>query len=556
MQIKTITLFSVFICLFWFSFLSVSGQTPLVTPKADNKEDNSATAQRKPALSQQLSYTEQPDYKAYTSAMREKAPDKKIRAIETYLLDFPNSAYVEIVQVPLLDAIIKTAPNDKERIYRQALRTIVGIKTDLPYSHISSVGNTYNSVINLLYKAGMNDKAEEIAQKGIAVIDEINTRQIFAAKYPMWMTLGQIYLKNGNLLKAENYFKQSLKGNYEGNTSLLGLSDIAEKRKNLKMQLHYLMQADAKGILKKDRRAKLEELYLKQNGSIEKLRAALDENYKRLNPFPFSVGKYTPTEKRTKRTILTELFTGSACPPCVTADIAFEALIQRYNPSDVTVLIYDLHVPRPDPLTNPTSLARARFYGATSTPTYFINGLDKQIGGGISRKAAKVFLDKLTPKIEAELERESEADLNLSALNENGFVKVNINFNNVSSQSLNLKLHVGLVENEVSYMGENGVRFHPMTVREFGGEKRSGFVLKEKSGNIRWDFDLQKVSADLKDYLDKYEQERREDDKNFAFIEKKYELNTQNLSVVAFIQDDNTKNILQTAFVNLAGRKK
>lgn len=531
-------------------------QIPIITPQTDKKDGSAAPLQTKPTPTPLPSYMMQPDYKAYISAVREKDPDKKVRAIETYLLDFPNSAYIESVQIPLLDAIIKTTPNDGERIYRQALRTIGGVKTNLPFSGIYFIANTYNAVVNLLYKAGMSDKAEEIAQKGIDVIDEVNTRQIFTAKSPMWTTLGQIYLKNGNLLKAEKYFKQSLTGSYEGNTALLGLSDIAEKRKKHKMQLDYLMHADAKGILKKERRAKMEELYLKQYRSTDKLRATLDENYKRLNPFPFSVAKYTTTEKRTKRTILTELFTGSACPPCITADTAFEGLIQRYNPSDVTVLIYDLHIPGPDPLTNPTSLARARFYGAHSTPTYFINGSDKQTGGGIDRKAAKDFIGKLTPKIDSQLERESEAELNLSAARENGIIKATVNFENVRSESSNLKLYVGLVENEVSYMGENGIRFHPMTVREFGGEDHSGFAIKDKSGKIEWNFDLQKISADLKNYLEKYEQERREDDKDFSFIEKKHELNHQNLSVVAFIQDDKTKNILQTAYINLASTKK
>lgn len=555
MQIKTITLLSTVFCVFSFSILTASAQTA-TTPKTDKKDDTAASPQTKPTPPPMPSFMAQPDYVAYMSALREKDPDKKVTAIEKYLADFPNSAFIGTAQEQLLDAIVKIAPNDKERIYKQAVRVIAGIKTDSPFAGTYFIANTYNSVVNALYKAGMNDKAEEIANKGIAVIDEVNAKQIFASKSPMWTTLGQIYLKNGDLKKAEQYFKQSLAGNYEGNTALLGLADIAEKRDKPKMQLDFLMQADAKGNLKKDRRAKLEELYVKEHRSTDGLRETLDENYKRLNPLPVAVVKYTPTAKRTKRTVLAELFTGSACPPCVTADTAFEALMQRYNPSDVAILIYDLHIPAPDPLTNPATVARARFYGANSTPTYIVNGSEKQTGGGINRKAAGAFLDKLTPKIDTQLERESEADLNLSAANENGVVKANVNFDNVRSDSSNLKLYVGLVENEVSYMGENGVRFHPMTVRELGGENRGGFALKEKSGKIEWQFDLQKISADLKNYLDKYEQDRREDDKDFAFVEKKYEINPKNLSVVAFIQDDKTKNILQTAFVNLADAKK
>jgi hypothetical protein len=105
-------------------------------------------------------------------------------------------------------------------------------------------------------------------------------------------------------------------------------------------------------------------------------------------------------------------------------------------------------------------------------------------------------------------------------------------------------------------MGENGVRFHPMVVREIAGENRSGFDLKDKSGKIQWQFDVAKVSSDLKSYLDKYESDQQKEDKDFAFTEKKHQINGKNLAVVAFIQDEKTKAVLQSAFIDLADTKK
>jgi tetratricopeptide (TPR) repeat protein len=542
----------------------VSGQEVITDSKPAAAQDKKSPASPSPSPAVKPtpapppapSFMEQPDYKAYMAGVREKDPHKKIALLEKFLVDFPDSHLDSQVQEQLFQAVIKAAPTDKERIYGQALKAIGAIQTENPYMLVTQVANTYNSVINSLFKVGMNDRALEIAEKGVVTIDTMTAQQMFRSKSPMWVTLGQIYLKNGDIKKAEQYFKQAISGDYEGNRALVGLAEIAENRRKPKQQLDYLIQADAKGILKIDQRAKLEELYAKRHGSTAGLRDMLDANYKRLNPLPITVVKYSPTPKRTNRTVLAELFTGAACRPCITADTAFEALLVRYNPSDVTVLIYDLHIPGPDPITNPAAIARAKFYGATTTPTYIVNGTDKQTGGGVNRKEAGVFLAKLTPKIDSHLERESEAELRLSASMENGIVKTNADFANVKGDYSGLKLHITLVEHEISYMGENGVRFHPMVVREIGGENRSGFDLKDKSGRIAWKFDVAKVTADLKSYLDKYETDQRKEDKDFAFTEKKHQLNGKNLAVVAFIQDEKTKTVLQSAFIDLAETKK
>ena len=556
MRIKTFSLFSA-IC-FAVLLSTASAQEIVVTVTADQKSVKPAAApspNSKPAPPVP-SFMEQPDYKAYISAMREKDPNKKLAAIEKYLADFPNSAFITTAQGELLDAVIKVAPNDKERIYQQALRTIASVKTDSSFGATYFISNTYNSVVNSLYKAGMNDKAEEIAQKGISLIDETDSKSLFAAKYPMWQKLGQIYLKNNDLKRAELYFRQSIAGEYEGNTALLGLAEIAGKRKKDKQQLEYLLQADARGAMKREQRDALARLYAKRHGSAEGLREMLDENYRRANPLPFVAAKYAPTARRSRRTVLAELFTGSECRPCITADTAFEAFLERYNPADVAVLIYDLHIPGPDPITNPATIARAKFYGANSTPTYFINGGERQSGGGVNRKESKFFYDKVTPLIDAQLEKESEADLRVSAAMENNLVKAVADFDNIKGDYSSLRLYIGLVENELSYTGGNGVRFHPMVVRELGGTQRDGFPLQNKNGKIEWQFDLQKVSSDLKTYIDDYEQTLQKDDKDFVFSEKKYQIDGKNLSVVAFIQDEKTKKVLQSAYIDLASTKK
>ena len=74
---------------------------------------------------------------------------------------------------------------------------------------------------------------------------------------------------------------------------------------------------------------KLEALYVKLHkdakpGSLE---AMLDARYRKMFP-TLHVARYQPTPERSDRTVLAEIFTGSGCPPCVAADLAFDAMME------------------------------------------------------------------------------------------------------------------------------------------------------------------------------------------------------------------------------------
>jgi hypothetical protein len=107
-----------------------------------------------------------------------------------------------------------------------------------------------------------------------------------------------------------------------------------------------------------------------------------------------------------------------------------------------------------------------------------------------------------------------------------------------------------LVEKELRFNGENGIRFHPMVVRAFGGEKADGYPMDAPSGSFTATFDLEAVSKGIKDHLDDYESKGHRGE-SFKFSEKKYAINRGNLAVVAFVQDTKTKHVLQAAWVDL-----
>ena len=85
--------------------------------------------------------------------------------------------------------------------------------------------------------------------------------------------------------------------------------------------------------------------------------------------------------------VLLELFTGAECGPCVAADLAFDAVSSAYRPTELITLEYHLHIPRPDPLTAPDSVARAAYYEVRSTPSTLFNGVPAALHGGPAEHA-------------------------------------------------------------------------------------------------------------------------------------------------------------------------
>lgn len=263
------------------------------------------------------------------------------------------------------------------------------------------------------------------------------------------------------------------------------------------------------------------------------------------------------------------------------ASLAFDAGLDRFKRAEYVLLNYHVHIPLPDPMVNPSTLARQSSYGVNSTPSYFIDG-DKDGGGGSAANARSIFDSKVDPVVQKHLEAAPEAKIDLRARRAGSTVTVNAKVSKLASKSDKLKLHIVLVEEQVRYSGENGMRFHEMVVRSVAtppapagkrpapadtGEKKSaadatadakavlaaagaaqGFALKPgKGGSVEYTFDLAKVVADGKAHLDDFET-RPFRGNPYSFREKKNEV-TGTLSVVAFVQDDATKKILQAVYV-------
>ncbi|HEV2945934.1 MAG TPA: hypothetical protein VGX70_01070 [Gemmataceae bacterium] len=279
---------------------------------------------------------------------------------------------------------------------------------------------------------------------------------------------------------------------------------------------------------------------------LDKLEAKADQEYLKKMP-PFQPDPYHGRKNKSDRVVLFELFTGAQCPPCVAADLAFDGLTKTYKPEEVVLLQYHVHVPGPDPLTNPDTEARWKYYSseAEGTPWSFLDGASKAQGGGgvdVSKDRYFDYRDAINPL----LEKAARAKLQLSATRQGDKIDIQSEVSDLEKTGEKVRLRFALVEDQVRYVGGNQVRFHHHVVRAMPGSS-AGFPLKEKAAKQSASVNLSELRQSLTTYLDEF-------GKSHAFPNSRRPLDLKNLRVVAFIQDDQTKEVLQAAQVDVKGQ--
>jgi len=349
----------------------------------------------------------------------------------------------------------------------------------------------------------------------------------------------------GQVAKGQELLEEAHAGDPELSAVDAALGELAAKAGQDQKALEYLIPASLSGLAPKSANDALEAIYRKQhNGSADGFQTMLDAEYQKRFPNPVAVEPYHADAKRSDRVVLAEVFTGSGCPPCLGADLAFDAAMERYPRVDFAVLMYHEHVPRPDPMSNPDAQARAKEYDVRGVPTYAIDG--KVIGGGGgSRTYAKTVFDRFEKDVEKDLQTPAEAHFSASANLSGDAVEVQVAVKDVKSESKDLKLDIVLVEKKLRYTGENGIRYHPMVVRAIDTEP----VSSEQAVHHR--FALAEISQALHQHLDTYEAGGHRGE-TFRFSEKKYQIDPNDLAVVVFVQDGKTHHVLQASYIDLA----
>jgi hypothetical protein len=278
-------------------------------------------------------------------------------------------------------------------------------------------------------------------------------------------------------------------------------------------------------------------------GRLDKLEAKADADYLKRMP-GYEPEPFRGRKNKGDRAVLVELFTGAQCPPCVAADLAFDGLVKTYKPDDVVLLQYHLHVPGPDPLTNPDAEARQEYYGKAlqGTPTAFFNGSPKAEGGGDLDAAKDKYFD-YRDVINPLLEKPAKAQLKVSATRQGDKIDIQAEVSDLEKPGDKVRLRFALVEEQVRYVGGNQVRFHHDVVRALPGGA-DGFPLKERTAKQTATVNLAELKKNLSSYLDEFA-------KKTPFPNDRRPLDLKKLKVVAFVQDDDSKEVLQAAQVDV-----
>jgi hypothetical protein len=253
---------------------------------------------------------------------------------------------------------------------------------------------------------------------------------------------------------------------------------------------------------------------------------------------------YAGRKGKSDRAVLVELFTGVRCQPCVAADLTLDALGKTFRPSQAVLLEYHLHVSGPDPLTNSAAEARARFYELRAAPTLFLDGSPGPAAEGSVEDGAERY-DEYVAALRPLLERPAGAKLTLDARRKGNQVEAKVSASGVPKDEEDAVLRVVLVEEQVDYAGANKLPAYRHVVRAFLGKPEGVKIAPGKAVDQSYQVNLEELRKSLKEYLDKY-------DKEAPAPTKDRPLALKNLKVVAFVQNDRTRAVLQAAQVDVS----
>ena len=543
------------------------------------------------------------DQRAFAAARTISDPQQRLDAMQHFVQTYPKSSSASRAQGDIFDSLLKYFPQRTAEIDTQARLLVKDAGKGL--SKLSYETYVADSLAEASDTGVDLPRAEKLAKEAVAKYTESNFDKDAldsAKKYKQpaptpaalhsrfasdrasaLAALAKVDMDEHKPQPATALLSKaySLDPNVDEVNLLRG--EIALDQHKDAEALDDLERAQLTGELKSPWREKMMELYRNaHNGTEQGFLADMDAQYARIFPEPFTPQPHKPAD--THQTALLELFTGSACGPCVAADLAVDALLKTYSRNELIVLAYDQHIPEPDPLANPDSIARAKFYGVRYTPTSMLNGKSLWEGGG-SRASAEESYKEATKQIDATATKPSGVQMLLTAdRSSDGLIHATATVSVTNPQQLqkalapdppakptdtktpaatpaqtaiavqttptepHLVTNFALVEDDIRYSGENGIRFHRMVVRALA---QPASETAKPNKTLDATFNPATISSKLKDYLDGYE-EKNDRFGKVKFLTKDTALEADHLAVVAWVEDTNTHRVLQAAFAPLA----
>jgi hypothetical protein len=262
-----------------------------------------------------------------------------------------------------------------------------------------------------------------------------------------------------------------------------------------------------------------------------------------IKPKPFAGRK-----AKSDRAALVELFTSAELPQAVAAGLAFDALGRSFKPGEVVLVQYDVNTrSATDPLSSPAGEDRAGYYQQAlgAIPALFIVGAPGPDSEGDISEAPDKY-EEVRALIEPLLEAPAKVKLQVTAQRQGAKVKVKVNVSDLEAGGDKVRLRVLLVEPQVEYAGANKQTPQRHVVRAFVGKAAGETVAKGKPLEKTETVDVEALRKELKAYLDKVAEKK-------AFAGKERPLELKKLAVVAFVQNDETGEVLQAARADVTG---
>lgn len=288
----------------------------------------------------------------------------------------------------------------------------------------------------------------------------------------------------------------------------------------------------------------LHRLWKEKHGDTKGVPQFADEIYEKRLKSIAAPPRAPRKEGEGNRTVLCELLTGSACPPCVGADVATTALETTYAKSEVIVLRYHQHSPAPDPLANPDCEQRFSDYDAEGTPMIYVNGKLFPRSGGFMSTVPDIY-NRLRAVIDPYLTEQTSLKIDVTAKATAGKIALTAKASGVKMFPEDVRLRLVLAEDKIPFTAPNGIRFHEMIVRAMPGGP-DGIEPKQGQLSFEGEVDLARVKGAITQALATVE-------KSMAREFPSKPLDFKAMHLVAFLQNDDTGEVLQATAIPVAG---
>jgi thiol-disulfide isomerase/thioredoxin len=486
-----------------------------------------------------------PEYKELVTASSIKDASARIKEFERIKAAYPNSQYLEAIDGSILEAKVELA---------DTLEAVLALQNDMlaKGQGPARLQNPIQAADQILShpKLGTFDKAavltvilkykEEALKAGEdpATYEGIpeDRRNFFKSQLLNGFEIlaAKAYLNTGDAVKAtaalDSYKKA---GGATGGSYFYVLAGVKERMGQPGEAYDAYLTAAVENF--EDAPEKAKGLYVKINGRADGFEAALAAKLKAL---PFHPEAFKAPADWKGKAVLAELFTGSECPPCVGADLAFDGLVESIPAKYLVILVYHLPIPRPDPMMNPATQARQSVYGVNSTPTVFFDGANKMVGGG-NRGMAEGKFAEYKAAVEPLLSAVPDISLKVRASLAGETVKAAFEFDKMVPGA---EYHVVLVQDEQEHKGSNGLVSHKMVVRDLIT------VDPAAPKTATFDLDASEKAADA--YLTEFEKTYTRVP-NFKWTVRRNAIPRQGLKVVFFVQDKETKRVLNAVVADV-----